>query len=181
MKRAKPGTLYGLLAEFETPTEVVKAARAAHADGYRRMEAYSPFPVEGLSEAVGFPKDRVPAVCLVGGLLGLLTAYSLQYWINVISYPIDVAGRPFHSWPSFIVVSFELTILFGGISAVVGMLAMNGLPMPYHPLFAVKEFSQVSRDRFFLCIEAADPRFDPQKTREFLGGLKPREVVEVPN
>jgi hypothetical protein len=181
MKRAQPGTLYGLLAEFDTPTEVVRAARAAHAQGYRRMEAYTPFPVEGLSEAVGFPRDRVAAVCLAGGLLGLMTAYALQYWINVISYPVNIAGRPFHSWPSFIVVSFELTVLFGGISAVVGMIAMNGLPMPYHPLFAVPEFSQASRDRFFLCIEAADPRFDREKTREFLSSLKPREVLEVPN
>jgi len=181
MKRAEPGSLYGLLAEFDTPTEVVKAANAARADGYRRMEAYTPFPVEGLSEAVGFPKDRVAMVCLVGGIMGLLTAYGLQYWINVINYPLNIAGRPFDSWTPFIVVCFELTILFGGISAVVGMLAMNGLPMPYHPLFAVPEFSQVNRDRFFLCIEAADPRFDPQRTRDFLAELKPREVLEVPN
>jgi hypothetical protein len=181
MKREQPGTIYGLLAEFETPTEVVKAAEAAHANGYRRMEAYSPFPVEGLNEAVGFPRDRVAAVCLAGGLIGLICAYGLQYWVNVISYPLNIAGRPFHSWPSFIVISFELTILFGGISVVVGMLVMNGFPMPHHPLFEVPEFSQVSRDRFFLCIEAADPRFDPLATREFLERLQPREVLEVPN
>jgi hypothetical protein len=181
MKSVQQATVYGLLAEFETPTDVVKAAHAAHADGYRRMEAYSPFPVEGLSEAVGFPRDRVAAVCLVGGLFGLVTAYGLQYWINVISYPIDVAGRPFHSWPSFIVVGFEMTILFAALSAVIGMLAMNGFPMPYHPLFSVPEFAQASRDRFFLCIEAADPRFDPEKTREFLEQLQPRGVMEVPN
>ncbi|MGE0405158.1 MAG: DUF3341 domain-containing protein [Candidatus Korobacteraceae bacterium] len=181
MKRAKPGTLYGLLAEFETPTDIVRAAEAAHAQGYRRMDAYSPFPVEGLSEAIGFRKNRVALVCLVGGVLGLATAYGLQYWVNVIAYPLNVAGRPFHSWPSFIVVSFELTVLFAGIAAVVGMLGLNGLPMPYHPLFEVPEFAKASRDRFFLCIEAADPSFDPQRTREFLQGLGSREVLEVPN
>ncbi len=180
MRRPRP-PIYGLLAEFETPADIVRAARAAHEEGYRRMDAYSPFPVEGLSEAVGFHKDRVALVCLVGGLLGLATAYVLQFWINTINYPINVGGRPFHSWPSFVVVSFELTVLFGGIAAAVGMLAMNGLPMPYHPLFNVPIFAMATRDRFFLCIEAADPSFDLQRTREFLLGLGPRVVVEVPH
>ena len=180
MRRPRP-PIYGLLAEFETAADIVRAARAAHEEGYRRMDAYSPFPVEGLSEAVGFHKDRVALVCLVGGLLGLATAYVLQFWINTINYPINVGGRPFHSWPSFVVVSFELTVLFGGIAAAVGMLAMNGLPMPYHPLFNVPIFAMATRDRFFLCIEAADPNFDLQRTREFLLGLGPRVVVEVPH
>ena len=172
--------VYGLMAEFETPTDVVLAATRAHAAGYRKMDAYSPFPVKGLSEAIGFHKDQVALVCLVGGLLGMLTAYILQYWINVIAYPLNVAGKPFHSWPSFIIVTFELTILFGGLSAGFGMLALNGLPMPYHPVFNVPEFAAASRDRFFLCIESADPNFDMSGTRNFLAELGPRTVTEVP-
>ena len=177
----KQPPIHGLMAQFDTPTAVVKAARAAYAAGYRKMDAYSPFPVEGLSESIGFHKDRVALVCLAGGLLGLCTAYVLQYWINVISFPLNVAGRPFHSWPSFIVVSFEMTVLFGGLAAFLGTLAMNGLPMPYHPVFNVPSFVAASRDRFFLCIEATDPKFDLQQTRDFLAGLDPKEVVEVPS
>jgi hypothetical protein len=181
MKTQERGPIYGLLAEFETPTDVVRAAEAARAQGYRRMDAYSPFPVEGLSEAVGFHKDHVATVCLIGGIVGLISAYFLQYWINTSAYPINVAGRPFHSWPSFIVVSFEVTILFAGISAVVGMLTMNGFPMPYHPLFNAPDFVRASTDRFFLCIESVDPMFEPGKTREFLQSLSPLDVVEVPH
>jgi hypothetical protein len=172
--------VYGLMAEFETPTDIVVAAIRAHEAGYRKMDAYSPFPVKGLSEAIGFHKDAVALVCLIGGLLGLLTAYVLQYWINVIAYPLNVAGKPFHSWPSFIIVTFELTILFGGLSAALGMLALNGLPMPYHPVFNVPEFVAASRDRFFLCIESADPNFDMNGTKNFLAQLGPRTVTEVP-
>ena len=172
--------VYGLMAEFETPTDIVVAAKRAHQAGYRKMDAYSPFPVKGLSEAIGFHKDQVALVCLIGGLLGLLTAYVLQYWINVIAYPLNVAGKPFHSWPSFIIVTFELTILFGGLSAALGMLALNGLPMPYHPVFNVPEFVAASRDRFFLCIESADPNFDMNGTKTFLAQLGPRTVTEVP-
>ena len=173
--------IYGMMAEFHTPTEIVVAARKAYAAGFRKMDAYSPFPVEGLSEAIGFHTDRVALVCLIGGLLGLATAYVLQYWINVISFPINVGGRPFHSWPSFIVVSFEMTVLFGGLSAFFGCLAMNGLPMPYHPVFNVEQFAFASRDRFFLCIESSDPMFDMTDTRAFLESLEARSVVEVPH
>jgi|SRR5690242_11388644 len=173
--------VYGLIAEFDTPTEIVVAARKAYAEGYRRMDAYSPFPVEGLSEAIGFPKDNVALVCLIGGILGLATAYVLQYWINAQSYPLNIGGRPFHSWPAFIVVTFEMTVLFGGLSAALGMLAMNGLPMPYHPVFNVPTFNFASRDKFFLCIEAADPRFDRQRTFEFLASLGARTITEVPH
>ena len=173
--------VYGLIAEFDTPTEIVVAARRAYSEGYRRMDAYSPFPVEGLSEAIGFPKDNVALVCLVGGILGLVTAYVLQYWINAQSYPLNVGGRPFHSWPAFIVVTFEMTVLFGGLSAALGMLAMNGLPMPYHPVFNVPTFNFASRDKFFLCIEAADPRFDRQGTFEFMSSLGARTITEVPH
>ena len=173
--------IYGLVAEFDTPTEIVAAARKAHEEGYRKMDAYSPFPVEGLSEAIGFHKDSVALICLVGGILGLATAYVMQYWINVISYPVNVGGRPLHSWPAFIVVCFEMTVLFGGLAAAFGMLAMNGLPMPYHPLFNVPSFSFASRDKFFLCIEAADPKFDREATYKFLSSLAPRTITEVPH
>jgi len=172
--------VYGLMAEFNTPTEVVVAARRAYSEGYRRMDAYSPFPVAGLSEAIGFHKDGVAFVCLVGGLLGLLSAYGLQAWINIVAYPLNIGGRPFHSWPSFIIVTFELTILIGGLSAGIGMLIMNGLPTPYHPVFHVPNFVHASRDRFFLCIESRDPKFDLLTTRQFLSSLNPREIAEVP-
>jgi hypothetical protein len=173
--------IYGLVAEFDTPTEIVVAARKAHGEGYRKMDAYSPFPVEGLSEAIGFHKDSVALICLVGGLLGLATAYVMQYWISAISYPVNVGGRPLHSWPAFIVVCFEMTVLFGGLAAALGMLAMNGLPMPYHPLFNVPSFSFASRDKFFLCIEAVDPKFDREATYRFLATLGPRAITEVPH
>ena len=176
----KRSGLYGLMAEFKTPTEVVIAARKAYSEGYRRMDAYSPFPVEGLSEAIGFHKDGVALVCLVGGLLGLLSAYGLQSWINIVAYPLNIGGRPYHSWPSFIIVTFELTILIGGLSAGIGMLIMNGLPTAYHPVFHVPEFAHASRDRFFLCIESRDPKFDLQTTRQFLSGLSPQQIAEVP-
>ena len=173
--------IYGLMAEFDTPTEILAAARRAHAAGYRKMDAYSPFPVEGLSEAVGFHKNGVALICLVGGLLGLITAYALQTWINVSSYPLNVGGRPFHAWPAFIVVCFEMTVLFGGLSAAFGMIAMNGLPLPYHPVFNVPSFAAASRDKFFLCIEAADPHFDFEGTYQFLTSLDPRVITEVPH
>lgn len=172
--------VYGLMAEFENPTDILVAATKAYNAGYRKMDAYSPQPVHGLSEAIGFGKDRVAMVCLCGGILGLLTAYVLQYWINLIAYPLNIAGRPLHSWPSFIIVTFELTILFGGLSAGVGMLAMNGLPTPYHPVFNVPQFAFVTRDRFFLCIETADPQFDMVSTRSFLESLNPASIAEVP-
>ncbi|HET9697769.1 MAG TPA: DUF3341 domain-containing protein [Terriglobales bacterium] len=172
--------VYGLMAEFESSTDILVAAKKAYAAGYRKMDAYSPQPVHGLSEAIGFEKDRVALVCLSGGILGLLTAYVLQYWINLIAYPINIAGRPLHSWPSFIIVTFELTILFGGLSAGIGMLAMNGLPTPYHPVFNVPQFAFVTRDRFFLCIETVDPQFDMASTRSFLESLNPASIAEVP-
>jgi hypothetical protein len=173
--------IYGLIAEFDTPTEIVLAARKAYSEGYRKMDAYSPFPVEGLSDAIGFHKDNVSLICLVGGLLGAATAYVLQYWINMSSYPLNVGGRPFHAWPSFIIVTFEMTVLFGGLAAAFGMLAMNGLPLPYHPVFNVPRFAAASRDKFFLCIEAADPRFDVEGTYRFLSSLDPRAITEVPH
>ena len=171
--------IYGLMAEFDTPTELVEAAKRSYADGYRKMDTYSPFPIEEASEAIGFHKDRVALIVLIGGILGGLSGYLLQYWINVINYPLNIGGRPYHSWPSFIIVTFEMTILFAGISGVVGMLALNGLPMPYHPVFNVPRFKEATNDKFFLCIEAADPKFDPAATRRFLEGLHPAAVTEV--
>jgi hypothetical protein len=173
--------IYGLLAEFDTPTELVVAARRAYEEGYRRMDAYSPFPIEELAEAIGMHSDRVPLVVLVGGLLGGLGGYFMQYWINVISYPVNIGGRPFHSWPAFIPVTFEMTILFAGLAGAFGMLALNGLPMPFHPLFNSSRFAFATRDRFFLCIEAADPKFDLVGVRTFLESLNPRSVSEVPH
>lgn len=171
--------VYGLMAEFETPTDVLTAAKRAFAEGYRNMDAYSPQPVHGLSEAIGFKKNRVALVCLAGGLLGLATGLGLQMWINLSAYPLNIGGRPLNSWPSFIIVCFELTILFGGLSAALGMFAMNGLPMPYHPVFNVPEFASATRDRFFLCIEAVDPKFDMVTTRSFLESLAPASIAEV--
>jgi hypothetical protein len=171
--------LYGLLAEFTTPEALLEAARRAHSAGYQHIEAYTPFPVEGLAEALGFHRTYIPLVVLLGGLTGGLGGYLLQYWINVIDYPLNVGGRPLHSWPAFIPVTFELTILVAALAAVLGMLALNGLPMPYHPLFNVPRFATVTRDGFFLCIEARDPKFDRVETRHFLETLTTGEVAEV--
>lgn len=173
--------IYGLLAEFENPTELVQATRRAYAAGYRKMDAFSPFAVEELSEALGFHRTRLPVVVLIGGIVGAVGGYLLQYWISAINYPINVGGKPLNSWPAFIVVTFEMTILFAAFAAVLGMLALNGLPMPYHPLFNVPRFSHVTRDGFFLCIEAVDPQFDSERTRNFLKGLNAKEISEVPH
>jgi hypothetical protein len=169
------------MAEFATPSELAEAARQAYGAGYRRMDAYTPFPVEAVTEALGVHSDRVNLVTLVGGLMGGASAYLLQYWINTIAYPLNIAGKPYHSWPAFIVVTFEMTILFAGIAATFGMLALNGLPMPHHPVFNVPGFEAASRDRFFLCIESEDAYFDLSGTRSFLDGLHPLRVEEVPN
>jgi hypothetical protein len=173
--------IHGLMAEFENPTELVLAAHRAHEAGYRRMDGYTPFPVEGLSEAIGFKKDRVALVVLIGGILGGVSGYLMQYWISVVSYPLNVGGKPLHSWPAFIVVTFETTVLFAGLAGVFGMLALNGLPMPYHPVFNVPRFALATRDRFFLCIEAMDPKFDRVETARFLESLGGREIAEVPH
>ena len=172
---------YGLMAEFDTPDHIVEAARQTYAAGYKRIDAYTPFPIEELSEAIGFHRNSVPLVVLIGGLLGGLSGFSLQYWIHVINYPINVGGRPLNSWPAFIVVTFEMTILFAGIFAVLGMLALNGLPMPYHPVFNVPRFAFASKDRFFLIIFSSDPKYEAAGTRRFLEALNPRSIAEVPS
>jgi hypothetical protein len=173
--------IHGLMAEFDSPTELVRAAERAHDEGYRKMDAYTPFPIEELSEAIGFHHTRLPLVVLIGGILGCLGGYGLQYWVAVIEYPLNVGGRPFHSWPSFIPITFETTVLVAALSAVLGMLALNGLPMPYHPVFNVKSFALASKDKFFLCIEAEDPKYDRAATESFLKSLRPREIAEVPH
>lgn len=173
--------IYGMMAEFDSAKDLVVAARRTHGAGYKKIDAYSPFPVEELAEAIGFHKNGVPLVTLIGAIIGGLTGYLLQYWVAVVNYPVNIGGRPYHSWPAFIIITFELTILFGGISAVFGMLALNGLPMPYHPVFNVERFAMASKDRFFLIIFSSDAKYDPAGTRQFLEGLTPRSVSEVPS
>jgi hypothetical protein len=173
--------IYGILAEFDSPTDLVDAARRTTNAGYKKIDAYSPFPIEELAEAIGFHRNGVPLVVLIGGLLGCFGGYLMQYWIAVISYPINIGGRPYNSWPAFIVVTFEMTILVAGLAAVFGMLALNGLPMPYHPVFNVPRFAFATRDRFFLIIFSSDAKYDPVKTRQFLENLEPRSISEVPS
>ena len=172
-------SIYGLMAEFDSPEALVAAARSAFAAGFRKMDGYSPFPVDGLAEAIGFHRTRVPLIVLIGGIIGCLGGFFLQYWVSVIDYPINVGGRPLNSWPAFIPVTFEVTILIAALSAFLGVLALNGLPMPYHPVFNVDRFEFASRNRFFLCIEAADPKFDSDATRKFLEGVGSQGVYEV--
>ncbi len=179
IKRTEKTPFYGLMAEFERCEDLLAASRQAYAQGYRKMDAYSPFPVEELAEAVGFHNNKMALIVLVGGVLGCLGGYFLQYWISVIDYPLNIGGRPLHSWPSFIPVTFECTILLAAFAAVFGMLALNGLPQPYHPVFNVPQFEHASKDRFFLCIQANDPGFDLEKTRKFLEGFKPLSVSAV--
>ena len=171
--------IYGVMAEFDDPSSLVAATNRAREEGYRRMDAYSPYPIEELHDALGEHHSRLPLVVLIGGFIGCIGGYALQYWVSAIAYPINVGGKPLHSWPAFIPVTFECTILAAALSAVLGMLALNGLPMPYHPVFNVPRFALATRDRFFLGIEATDPRFDREGTRQFLLGLHPREVSEV--
>jgi hypothetical protein len=171
--------LYGLLAEFGDATGLLRAVRAARQAGYRRLDAYTPFPSEEIAEALGAHDRRLPLLVLLGGVAGGLGGYLLQYWTSVVAYPINIGGRPLHSWPAFVPVTFECTILGAALMAVLGMLALNGLPRPHHPVFNVPRFALSSKDRFFLCIEARDPRFDRQGTRQFLQELAPFEVTEV--
>lgn len=175
----KKRPLYGLLAEFANTEELLEAAHKAHGAGYRQMDAFTPFPVEGLADALGYHGGRLPLVVFLGGLFGCFGGFFLQYYPNVIGYPLDFGGKPYNSWPAFIPITFEMTILCAAIAAVFGMLAMNGLPTPYHPVFNVPRFALATRDRFFLCIKAQDSKFDALKTKEFLVSLKAREVSEV--
>jgi hypothetical protein len=171
--------LYGLMAEFATPGEIVRASEKAYSEGYRRMDAYSPMPVHGLDEAIGFRKNHVPLVVLIGALIGAAGGYGICWYMVAVPYVHNIGGRPIHSWPAFIPITFETTVLFASLFAVVGMIFMNGLPRPYHPVFNAPRFDRASHDRFFLCIEARDPKFHLEETRAFLRGLEPFEVTEV--
>jgi Alternative complex III, ActD subunit len=172
--------LYALLAEFESPEKLLEATRAIYAEGYRWMEAYTPFPVDGVAEALGPRSNRVPPIVFGGGLIGGLTGYFMQWFSAVVHYPINVGGRPLHSWPAFIPITFEMTVLGAALAAVVGMLALNGLPRPYHPVFNVPDFVLASSNRFFLSIQTRDPRFDRESTYLMLERFEPRRIHEVP-
>lgn len=167
------------MAEFDNPTDLVAAARKAHGKGYRLINGYSPFPIEELSEAIGFTHTRVPLIVLIGGILGGLGGFFMQYWMEVINYPINVGGKPLNSWPAFIPVTFECTVLAAAFAAVLGMLALNKLPQPYHPVFNAPNFALATRDRFFLVIEAKDPKFDHDEVTHFLRSLGPADVCDV--
>jgi hypothetical protein len=171
--------LYGLLAEFDTPEQLVRATRRAYNAGYRTLDAYAPFPVDGLSDALGFRPKAVPLIGLFGGMFGVFLGYGMQFFIHTISLPVNVGGRPLNSWPSFIPVTFEMGVLFSALSLLFGLFILNGHPEPYHPVFNVEAFGRATRDRFFLCIEARDPRFDAAATRQLLGDLDAREVSDV--
>ena len=176
----KSSVIYGLMAEFEDPTSLVTATERAHREGYRRMDAYSPFPIEELHHALGSKHTRLPLIVLIGGLIGCIGGYTLEYWSSVVAYPLNIGGKPLHSWPAFIPVTFECTILAAALSCVLGMLALNGLPMPYHPVFNVPRFAEIASDKgFFLTIESTDPKFDIDATRHVLDSLNPREVSAV--
>ena len=173
--------IHGLMAEFEDVQQLIEAARRTREAGYRHYDAYTPIPVEELAEVMHAHDNRLSWLVLAGGILGLIGGYGLQYWTSVIDYPLNIGGRPLHSWPAFIPPAFETTILGAALFCVLGMLALNGLPMPYHPVFNVPRFALSSRDRFFLCIEATDPIFETEATRRFLERFGPREVSVVEN
>jgi hypothetical protein len=179
LKRKVLPPTYGLIAEFDNPTDVVRAAHRVYEEGYRRIDAYSPYPIEALSEAVGVHRTKMPLLVMMGGIIGGLAGYLLQYYTLVIDYPLNVGGKPFHSWPAFVPITFECIILGASLTAVFGMLALNNLPEPYHPVFNAPNFALASRDRFFLLVESADPKFDRDRTAEFLRSLGPREVTDV--
>ncbi|HWJ48797.1 MAG TPA: DUF3341 domain-containing protein [Candidatus Udaeobacter sp.] len=178
---AKRDPIYGLMAEFDSAQTLVDAAKKTHEAGYNKIDAYSPFPIEGLAEEIGMHFDEIPLTVLVGGIVGGCTGYLMQYWMSAVDYPLNIGGKPPHSWPAFIVITFEMTILFAGISAVLGMLAFNGLPMPYHPVFNVPRFAFASKDRFFLIVFSSDKKYSPVETRRFLETLDPRSISEVPS
>jgi hypothetical protein len=174
-----PETLYGVIAEFAGEHEFLHAVERTHQEGYQKMDAYSPFPVEGAAEAMGFRRTWIPLIMLIGGIAGLVGGYLLQYWAAAVAYPINVGGRPLNSWPYFVPITYELTILFSSFAGLLGMLVLNRLPEPYHPVFNVPEFARATRDRFFVLVDATDPKFDYAATRSFLQGLGAEGVYDV--
>lgn len=171
--------LYGLLAEFDSPNDLLAAVKRTRAEGYRAVDAYTPFPIEAISEALGHHGSPLAKIVFFGGLTGLTAGFLVQYWTSAIDYPLNIGGRPLNSWPSFIPITFESTVLIAALSTVLGMFALNKLPMPYHPVFNVPRFAHASRDRYFLSIQAVDPKFDLEATRTFLKSLNASEVFEV--
>jgi hypothetical protein len=172
--------LYGVIGEFADAQSLLDAANAARERGYTDTDAFSPFPIHGLAEAVGFHKSRLSIVVLTMGAIGGIGGFFMQWYANVIAYPLNIGGKPYNSWPAWIPITFECTILLAALGAVFGMLALNGLPMPYHPVFNVRRFDQASRDKFFLVIQARDPKFELDEVRDFFDTLNPREIVDVP-
>jgi hypothetical protein len=171
--------IHGLVAEFTEHEQVLEAAQRAHAQGYRRMDAYTPFPVEGLAHALGRKRTAVPLIVLSVAIAGALGGYFMQWYAMAVDYPVNIGGRPLNSWPAYIPITFELMILCAALSAIIAMLALNRLPQPHHPIFSTPGFERASTDRFFLCIEASDPKFEAEATRKFLESLKPDSVKEV--
>ena len=177
--RAREPDLYGVMAVFESPEAIASAARRARADGYSRLDAFTPFPVAELKEALGHRDRKVQGTMLLGGICGALVGLALQAYASVFHYPLNIGGRPDFSWPAYIIIIFELAVLTSGISGLIAILAFNGLPQPHHPLFAVPGFERATRDRFFLLIESRDPRFGAGTARAFLWELQPAEVIDV--
>ncbi len=173
--------LHGVMAEFTNPHAVLDAARSARQLGYTALEAYTPYPVEGLPAALGHPRNRVPFIVFIGGLVGAGAGFLMMYWTMAVDYPFNVGGRPFNSWPVWVPITFEMLILFASFGAFFGTLFLNGLPRLHHPVFDVPGFERATQDRFFLCIESTDPRFDAEEVKRFLATLAPLTVVEVPN
>ena len=175
-------SIYGLMAEFDDANLLVEATKRTYDAGYRKVDAYSPFPIEPAWEAMHADDRRVQGFVLIGGIVGALAGFGLCYWTQVIAYPLNIGGRPFNSWPAFIPVTFELTILFAAFAAVLSWILLNGLPMPYHPVFNVPRFEEIGSEKgFFLTIEATDPKFDRRRTADFLKGLGARDINEIPN
>ena len=177
-RRVTP-SLYGVMAEFDNPTDLVTAARRTYESGYRRINGYSPYPIEELSEAIGFTRTSLPLIVLIGGILGGLGGFFMQYWMEVINYPLNVGGKPYNSWPAFVPITFECTVLCAALAAVLGMLALNKLPQPYHPVFNAPNFALATRDRFFLVIEANDPKFEHDDVTQFMRTLEAKDVSDV--
>ena len=171
--------LYGIMAEFEDAQGLVDAVHEVRAAGYRRFDAYTPFPIDEIADSLAVRRSYLWLFVVIGGVVGVVVGYGLQYYMHVINYPMNIGGRPFHSVPAFLIITFQLAFLGAALAGVVGMFVLNRLPMPYHPVFNVPEFREASRNRFFLCIEAADARFDKALTRQFLTELEAVRVVDV--